>query len=205
MMRMTYLLLLFITLFPRAASGEAFDVDTYLRMQDASEISVSPDGQFVAYTLYERDLEQDLATTSVWMIPTAGGPAIPMTTGDGNSYMPKWSPDNRFLSILSDRGDQPSQVWTLDRRGGDAQPLTELKQGVSGYEWSPTGSQILLEVKDPTPADLDEEPRPNPRPYVIDRLQFKEDYVGYLDRYRYHLHVIDVATQENSPTHLRRL
>ena len=132
MMRMTYLLLLFITLFPRAASGEAFDVDTYLRMHDASEISVSPDGQFIAYTLYERDLEQDLATTSVWMIPTAGGPAIPMTTGDGNSYMPKWSPDNRFLSILSDRGDQPSQVWMLDRRGGDAQPLTELKQGVTG-------------------------------------------------------------------------
>lgn len=196
MTRTTYLLLLFTTLFTPAVFAEVFDVDTYLRMQDASEISVSPDGQFVAYTLYERDLEQDLVTTSVWMIPTAGGPAVPMTAGNGNSYTPKWSPDNRFLSILSDRGDQPSQVWLLDRRGGDAQPLTDLKQGVSGYEWSPTGSQLLLEVKDPTPADLDEEPRPNPRPYVIDRLQFKEDYVGYLDRYRYHLYVIDVATQK---------
>jgi len=190
------LLLFLTTLFTPAVFAEVFDVDTYLRMQDASEISVSPDGQFVAYTLYERDLEQDLVTTSVWMIPTAGGPAVPMTAGNGNSYTPKWSPDNRFLSILSDRGDQPSQVWLLDRRGGDAQPLTDLKQGVSGYEWSPTGSQLLLEVKDPTPADLDEEPRPNPRPYVIDRLQFKEDYVGYLDRYRYHLYVIDVATQK---------
>ena len=196
MTRTTYLLLFLTTLFTPAVFAEVFAVDTYLRMQDASEISVSPDGQFVAYTLYERDLEQDLVTTSVWMIPTAGGPAIPMTAGNGNSYTPKWSPDNRFLSILSDRGDQPSQVWLLDRRGGDAQPLTDLKQGVSGYEWSPTGSQLLLEVKDPTPADLDEEPRPNPRPYVIDRLQFKEDYVGYLDRYRYHLYVIDVATQK---------
>ena len=196
MTRTTYLLLLFTTLFTPAVFAEVFDVDTYLRMQDASEISVSPDGQFVAYTLYERDLEQDLVTTSVWMIPTAGGPAIPMTAGNGNSYTPKWSPDNRFLSILSDRGDQPSQVWMLDRRGGDAQPLTDLKQGVSNYEWSPTGSQLLLEVKDPTPADLDEEPRPNPRPYVIDRLQFKEDYVGYLDRYRYHLYAIDVTTRK---------
>ncbi|MBT7340086.1 MAG: S9 family peptidase, partial [Halieaceae bacterium] len=167
MTRTTYLLLLFTTLFTPAVFAEVFDVDTYLHMQDVSEISVSPDGQFVAYTLYERDLEQDLVTTSVWMIPTAGGPAVPMTAGNGNSYTPKWSPDNRFLSILSDRGDQPSQVWLLDRRGGDAQPLTDLKQGVSNYEWSPTGSQLLLEVKDPTPADLDEEPRPNPRPYVI--------------------------------------
>ncbi|MDA9681694.1 S9 family peptidase [Luminiphilus sp.] len=196
MTRTTYLLLFLTTLFTPAVCAEVFDVDTYLRMQDASEISVSPDGQFVAYTLYERDLEQDLVTTSVWMIPTAGGPAIPMTAGDGNSYTPKWSPDNGFLSILSDRGDHQIQVWLLDRRGGDAQPLTALKQGVSSYEWSPTGNQILLEVKDPTPADLDEEPRPNPRPYVIDRLQFKEDYVGYLDRYRYHLYVMDVATQK---------
>ena len=196
MTRTTYLLLFLTTLFTPAVCAEVFDVDTYLRMQDASEISVSPDGQFVAYTLYERDLEQDLVTTSVWMIPTAGGPAIPMTAGDGNSYTPKWSPDNGFLSILSDRGDHHIQVWLLDRRGGDAQPLTALKQGVSSYEWSPTGNQIILEVKDPTPADLDEEPRPNPRPYVIDRLQFKEDYVGYLDRYRYHLYVMDVATQK---------
>ena len=196
MTRTTYLLLFLTTLFTPAVCAEVFDVDTYLRMQDASEISVSPDGQFVAYTLYERDLEQDLVTTSVWMIPTAGGPAIPMTAGDGNSYTPKWSPDNGFLSILSDRGDHQIQVWLLDRRGGDAQPLTALKQGVSSYEWSPTGNQILLEVKDPTPADLDEEPRPNPRPHVIDRLQFKEDYVGYLDRYRYHLYVMDVATQK---------
>ena len=196
MTRTTYLLLFLTTLFTPAVCAEVFDVDTYLRMQDASEISVSPDGQFVAYTLYERDLEQDLVTTSVWMIPTAGGPAIPMTAGDGNSYTPKWSPDNGFLSILSDRGDHHIQVWLLDRRGGDAQPLTALKQGVSSYEWSPTGNQILLEVKDPTPADLDEEPRPTPRPYVIDRLQFKEDYVGYLDRYRYHLYVMDVATQK---------
>ena len=89
MTRTTYLLLLFTTLFTPAVFAEVFDVDTYLRMQDASEISVSPDGQFVAYTLYERDLEQDLVTTSVWMIPTAGGPAIPMTTGNGNSYTPK--------------------------------------------------------------------------------------------------------------------
>ena len=196
MTRTTYLLLFLTTLFTPAVCAEVFDVDTYLRMQDASEISVSPDGQFVAYTLYERDLEQDLVTTSVWMIPTAGGPAVPMTAANGNSYTPKWSPDNRFLSILSDRGDHQIQVWLLDRRGGDAQPLTALKQGVSSYEWSPTGNQILLEVKDPTPADLDEEPRPNPRPYVIDRLQFKEDYVGYLDRYRYHLYVMDVATQK---------
>ena len=195
MTRLIHSLLLFMLPLTPAVSDEIFSIDTYLRMQGASEISVSPDGQFVAYSLYERDLERDQATSSVWMIPAAGGLPIRMTENNSDSYSPKWSPDNRFLAVLSDRGDQQSQIWILDRRGGDAQPLTEFKQGIFSYNWSPKGNQILLEVKDATPADLDEEIRPNPRPYVIDRLQFKEDYVGYLDRYRYHLHVIDIDTK----------
>ena len=32
-------------------------------------------------------------------------------------------------------------------------------------------------------------------PWVIDRLQFKEDYQGYLNRRRAHLYVFDVATK----------
>ena len=48
-----------------------------------------------------------------------------------------------------------------------------------------------------SPADLDTEERPHPRPYVIDRLQFKEDYVGYLDRHRSHVYVVDVASRES--------
>ena len=115
MTRTTYLLLLFTTLFTPAAFAEVFDVDTYLHMQDVSEISVSPDGQFVAYTLYERDLEQDLVTTSVWMIPTAGGPAVPMTAGNGNSYTPKWSPDNRFYrySLIEEINRTRFGCWTV--------------------------------------------------------------------------------------------
>jgi dipeptidyl aminopeptidase/acylaminoacyl peptidase len=195
MTRLIHSLLLFILPLTPAFSAENFSIDTYLRMQGASEISVSPDGQFVAYSLYKRDLERDRGTSSVWMIPTAGGLPIRMTESNSDSYSPKWSPDNRYLAVLSDRGDQHSQIWILDRRGGDAQPLTEFTQGVFSYSWSPKSDEILLEVKDPTPADLDEEIRPNPRPYVIDRLQFKEDYVGYLDHYRYHLHVIDIDTK----------
>jgi dipeptidyl aminopeptidase/acylaminoacyl peptidase len=89
-------------------------------------------------------------------------------------------------------------VWLLDRRGGDARQLTEFKQGVRSYEWSPDGTRMLLVAKDPSPADLDEEKRPSPRPYVIDRLQFKRDYVGYLDNRYTHVYVIDVTDRKVS-------
>lgn len=179
-----------------AAGAERFSIDAYLALESAAGLSVSPDGQFVAYTLTRNDLEGDKKKSRVWMQPVAGGDPVPMTMPDSNSSSPSFSPDGRFLAILSDRKDATSQVWLLDRRGGDARQLTEFPQGVDSFVWSPDGTKLALVVEDATPADLDEEERPNPRPYVVDRLQFKQDYVGYLDRFRTHVHVIDIESRE---------
>lgn len=176
---------------PAPASGAGrFGIEDYLALHYVSEIAASPDNAYVAYSLSKRDVEKDEYVNSVWLQPTAGGEAVLMSEADSSNSSPQWSPDGRFLAVLSDRKDDTTQVWLYDRRGGDAQQLTDLKQGVASYAWAPDSSKLLLVAEDPTPADLDEEERPNPRPYVIDRLQFKEDYVGYLDRYRAHVYVI---------------
>ena len=170
-----------------------FDIDTYLAMKNVSEIAVSPDSQFLAYTISNYDLEKDASDSAVWMQPADAGEPVRMTAVDISAWSPAWSPDNRYLAVLSNRKDGKTQVWLFDRRGGDGQQLTDLKQGVRSFEWSPDGTRLLLLVKDPSPADLDKEKRPNPRPWVVDRLQFKRDYVGYLDNRRTHIHVIDIG------------
>jgi dipeptidyl aminopeptidase/acylaminoacyl peptidase len=174
-------------------ADRSFDVDIYLTLNNVSEISVSPDGQFLAYTQSRRDVAKDQWTQAVWMRPTGGGEAVRMSAAGIDAWSPKWSPDNRFLAVLSGRGDGKTQVWLYDRRGGDAWRLTDFKQGVRSFEWAPDGSRLALTVMDASPADLDEEPRPNPRPWVVNRLQFKRDYVGYLDNRHTHLYVIDLA------------
>ena len=184
------------SLFSHAAEPNLFGIDEYLALQSVSEINVSPDGLFLAYTVTSSDLKKDTTRDVVWMLPTSGGNPIRMTTDEHDSSFPHWSPDGRYLAVLSDRKDETTQVWLFDRRGGDAQQLTEFKQGVDSFAWSPDGKRMLLIANDPSPADLDEEELPNPRPYVVDRLQFKEDYVGYLNRQRTHIHLIDIATRE---------
>ena len=74
--------------------------------------------------------------------------------------------------------------------GGEAQQLTKIKQGVSGHEWSPDGKRLLLSIRDPKPEELtkDKKDDKKAKPFVVDRLQFKRDYKGYLDRYRTHLY-----------------
>lgn len=170
-----------------------FDIDTYLALERESDITVSPDGDYLAYTRSWRDFENDQRRSAVWIKPTDGGQPLRISAAGVEAWSPQWSPDNRYLAVLSSRGNKGAQVWLYDRRGGDAQQLTAFKPGIRSFEWSPNSLQMALIAMDPSPADLDPEPRANPRPWVIDRLQFKRDYVGYLDNRHAHIHIVDIA------------
>ncbi len=181
------------------------EIDDLLRIQEVGEIQVSPEGKWLAYTVGSADRKEDKSETRVWMVPMAGGDPVPMTAKGSSASRPRWSPDGRYLAFLSARGESKTQVWLLNRNGGDSQQLTEVRQGVKSYEWSPDGKRLLLVIQDPSPEDLaaarDEEqgvkparPRTQP-PWVIDRLQTKRDYEGYLDRRRTHVYVFDVSAK----------
>jgi dipeptidyl aminopeptidase/acylaminoacyl peptidase len=170
-------------------------VDDLFAIQRVQDPQLSPDGEWVAYTITTTSLEDERSETRIWMIPTAGGEAIPMTAKGSSASRPRFSPDGRYLSFQAARNGGKTQVWTLNRLGGEARQLTDVPQGVSSYEWSPDGTRLVLAIKDRKPGedDDDAEKSQTQAPWVIDRLQFKRDNVGYLDNLRTHLHVFDLA------------
>jgi dipeptidyl aminopeptidase/acylaminoacyl peptidase len=195
-----------------SAAPRNITIDDFFQIRDVSQPELSPDGQWVAYTVRTRMLKEDKNEQRLWMISTHGGDSIPLTTEGVSSSHPRWSPDGKYLSFLSSRDGGKGQVWLLDRRGGEAQRLTETVQGVDDFEWSPDSTRLVLILRDPKPEDLaakekekDKEkgkpataapPKPKtPPPFVIDRLQFKRDTVGYLDRHRTHLYVFNVSAK----------
>lgn len=161
------------------------EVDDYFSLKNVGSPVISPDGEWVAYTVGTQDLEKDSRETRIWMVPTSGGEALPMTAKGSSAWSPRWSPDGKLLSFVATGENQTSQVFTLNLRGGERVQLTNVAGGVEGYEWSPDGKQLALVVRD-------REPDSGPGPWVIDRLKFKEDYVGYLNRLRSHFFVFDV-------------
>ncbi len=187
------LVLLLLPVFAMAQDDERLiTIDDILAMKSIGDPQVSPDGELVAYTVRQRDLEEDKSATKIWVVATSGGDPIPMTSADTSASSPRWSPDNRYLSFKASKGEKAKpQVWNLNRLGGEATQVTSVKQGVDSYDWSPDGSRMLLVIRDPRPADLteDEDDDEQPLPHVIDRMQFKQDYVGYLDRRRLHIYV----------------
>lgn len=173
-------------------------IDDLFGIREVADPRLSPDGQWVAYTVTSENLDKDESETGVWMVSAAGGEALRMTARGYSAASPRWSPDGKYLSFIADREESRDQVWVLDRRGGEAEQLTEVAQGIEAYEWSPDGQRLLLTIRDPKPEDvMDKKDRQEakPKPWVIDRLQFKRDYVGYLDRRRTHLYVFDLSTR----------
>lgn len=178
-----------------AQSTHPLTVSDWTALKTVGAPRLSPDGKQVAYTVASADLKKDRNVTRIWMSPTGGGDPIPMTGAGMPGSNPKWSPDGKHLGFTAARNGGETQVWTLNRLGGEAEQRTEVKQGVENFEWSPDGGRLLLTVMDPKPdkPKADSAKPENPDPVVIDRLQFKRDNTGYLDRRRTHLYVFDLA------------
>jgi dipeptidyl aminopeptidase/acylaminoacyl peptidase len=187
-------------------------IDDYFKIAEVDDAQISPEGKWVSYTVTTHDLKDDKNKTRIWMISTSGGAAVPLTAEDVSSEHARWSPDGKYLAFLSGRGgsksekgdeDKKKEVWILNREGGEAQKLTETIQDVDAYAWSPSGDRVVLQLQDPSISELEAakdkdkaDAKPKAHPWVIDRLHFKEDEIGYLDRRRKHLFVYELASHK---------
>ena len=183
---------------PAATFARPLTLDDMYRIRDVEDARISPDGEWVVYTVSAIDREQDKSVSDLWMSRWDGSATLQLTATPQSEHSPRWSPDGSRLAFLSDRADaeKGDQVWLLDRRGGEAKQLTRFDYAISELAWSPDGSRMALvaEVTPPKPED------DKPEPIVIDRYYFKEDITGYLGEARSHLFLLDVA--EGSLTQL---
>ncbi len=187
-------------------SRRPITLDDLARLRAVSDPQVSPDGKWIAYTVGTVDAEKDKRDTDLWMVSWDGSQQVRLTsTAESSESMPRWSPDNRFLAFLTSRGDEEekkkgAQVWLLNRAGGEAEKLTDLKGGVSDFSWAPDGKRLVLVVADPDPSAEPEKlegwKRKTRPPIVIDRYHFKQDRTGYLGPLHNHLSIFDVETRK---------
>ncbi len=97
-------------------------------------LDVSPDGRTVVF-----ELLGDLYT-----MPIAGGTATRITSGMAFDAQPRWSPDGRSLTFVSDRtgGDN---VWIANADGTGARAITRDERTMFiSPEWTPDGSYVVV-------------------------------------------------------------
>jgi dipeptidyl aminopeptidase/acylaminoacyl peptidase len=177
-------------------------LDDLARIARVGSPAISPDGQWVVYTVSTTDTKEDKNQTHLWMVKWDGSAQLQLTFGKDGASAPKFSPDGKYISFMSSRPGpaKGDQVWLMDRRGGEAEQLTAItNQNIEGYSWSPDAKKLLLTFHPKAEPDEPEDGKPPaaPKPIVIDRYHFKQDVQGYLrDDAWDSLYLYDIATKK---------
>lgn len=101
----------------------------------ANNPNLSPDGSLLAF-----DWNGD-----IWVVPTNGGAARPLTQHTARDREPKFSPDGKEIAFVSDREGSP-QVYIMPAEGGTPRQVTFHTAGYSLQGWTPDGSALIVEA-----------------------------------------------------------
>lgn len=198
-----------------AGTGDLIRTTDLTRIQQLSQVSVSPDGSHAVYVVrsVEHEGGQEYRyVNQIWMvrIDEEGHEPVQLTRHPAGASQPAWHPDSQRLAFTR-AADGRSQIYVLSLSGGEAVKYTQAAQGASNPVWSPDGSLLLFsssyshsellakEAFRAGPAWPVEKPgtEPLPREHGI-----TPDPDGSLDQIRAWL---DRNQQENSPRVLNRL
>jgi dipeptidyl aminopeptidase/acylaminoacyl peptidase len=143
--------------------GDALGV---LALANRMPIALSPDGEWVAYTVKDdRKLEStqderysdytrsgaftEALGCDVWIASTSSGQSRNLTQGNGTSSSPVWSPDGKYLALYSDRSGT-YQVWLWERATGRLRQLSEaIARPFFNFQvvrWTPDSRYVLAKV-----------------------------------------------------------
>ncbi|MEO7158387.1 MAG: S9 family peptidase, partial [Vicinamibacterales bacterium] len=181
-----------------AQSTRPATFDDVLNVKAIQGATVSPDGKQVIYGVRQWVSEQDPSTalgagkmesrTHIWRVMTDGRSSPrQISSGEKGDSGPQFSPDGKYISFLSARGgaDAKTQIYLMPVDGGEAWKLTDAKESITSYSWSPDSSTVAFVTTDPRSADEEA------------NIKKRDDERVFEGDFRYaHAWVIDVTTKQ---------
>jgi dipeptidyl aminopeptidase/acylaminoacyl peptidase len=153
----------FLWMQPPASSqqGVPLPLDVILRGRTIAELSsleFSPDGKWLAYVVKDsvRVAPGELADwmrtgvprtangCDVWLVNVETGEDENLSGGKADNWLPKWSPDGRYLAFLSDRGGNQAQLWVWDRALHSLKKVSKSMIRAEQIEWTEDGRGLVL-------------------------------------------------------------
>src|ERR1700745_2391499 len=91
-----------VTVFTQTAK-RPLKLDDLARFRNISDPQISPDGQWIAYTVSTIDVKEDKSNTHIWLARYDGKSDRQITFSNDSESSPRFSPDGKFLAFTSSR------------------------------------------------------------------------------------------------------
>ena len=137
--------MLFLLGWNAVMAEEMFKPEDLLRMKSVRTAEISPDGQWIAYTVSVPREPGDApggAYDELYVASTATGESRPFIVGKVDVLKPQWHPSGKGISFLMRRDGKTTQVWQIPLNGGEAQQITDSPTSVEEYRWQENGKVL---------------------------------------------------------------
>lgn len=173
-----------------ALSAQTFQAEDIFQLEYANQISVSPNGQYIAYIRNSFDDMTDSTRRSLWLIDTKTGQHLPIFDDEFSYGSLAWSHDGTRLAFASNRSER-NQIhvhWIKEQRTAK---VTHVPQSPGSISWSNDDSQLAFTMSvnaAPTPFAKSVKRPAKPKgakwsgtPIIVEEAYYQRDGSGVLE------------------------
>jgi dipeptidyl aminopeptidase/acylaminoacyl peptidase len=146
MNRVLFLLLVLIS--SNAIAQHVPTFEEVISLRSVGGVTISDDGKNVVYTVQSTDWNDNRFDSEIWLSKNGTKPFQLTNTPKGSSTSPSFSPGGEWIAFLADRGNK-NQIHVMNLSGGEAKAVTNEEEGVSSFEWHPSGTKFIFQKSEP--------------------------------------------------------
>ncbi|MFI3299317.1 MAG: S9 family peptidase [Rikenellaceae bacterium] len=122
---------------PAEKEARLFTPEIMLKMGRLSGSQLSPNGEKILYTVNYQNVALNSSRTGLWVMDSNGENAVQLTPYDYSVAEPRWNAKGDKIYFLSG-----GQIYRIDAAGGARVKISDIAEGVNGFEISPDETKI---------------------------------------------------------------
>ncbi len=124
----------------------AFTFYDMIKMKRLSQLTVSPDGRYLAFVVTQYNLKKNNHKTDVYLMDRQENSVSNLTAGLGSNFNPVFSPDGKYLYFLSTR-TKKSEIYRYSLQEQKTEKISNLPVSVYNLKISPDGKFFVFSIE----------------------------------------------------------